>query len=305
LKGAQKRRKEMRTIKVQLYQFDELTEEAREKAREWFRDGVSSDFQFFSEYIIDDTKTIGKLFGLDIKHVFYSGFYSQGDGAFFEGSYEYKKDGLKKVKEYAPKDEELHKIVSELQEIQRVNFYSLSATIKHSGFYTHSGCMVIDVWDNRTDNRADTKTAEVLRGALKTFADWIYNRLEKEYEYQSSDETVDETIRVNEYEFLENGLIECCHTGKGALSILSNDGTVVANMGHPNGHDTHLISAAPDLLEALEAFLRAPSIGSDGPGSHTIVVQDFNIRAARAAITKATGKTEVKEATIKKSGGAQ
>ena len=54
--------------------------------------------------------------------------------------------------------------------------------------------------------------------------------------------------------------------------------------------DAILISAAPDLLEALKSFLRAPSIGSDGPGSHTIVVQDFNIKAAKAAIAKATGK---------------
>lgn len=53
--------------------------------------------------------------------------------------------------------------------------------------------------------------------------------------------------------------------------------------------DARLISAAPDLLEALEAFLRAPSVGSSGPGSATIVVQDFNLRAARAAIAKATG----------------
>lgn len=36
--------------------------------------------------------------------------------------------------------------------------------------------------------------------------------------------------------------------------------------------------------EALAAFLRAPSVGSDGPGSATIVVQDFNLRAARAAL---------------------
>ncbi len=45
--------------------------------------------------------------------------------------------------------------------------------------------------------------------------------------------------------------------------------------------------AAPELLAALEAFLRAPSVGSNGPGSSTIVVQDFNLRAARAAVEKA------------------
>jgi hypothetical protein len=42
-----------------------------------------------------------------------------------------------------------------------------------------------------------------------------------------------------------------------------------------------------DLLAAVKAFLRAPSIGSSGPGSVTIEVQTFNLKAARAAIAKA------------------
>jgi hypothetical protein len=48
--------------------------------------------------------------------------------------------------------------------------------------------------------------------------------------------------------------------------------------------------ALPDLLAACEAFLRAPSIGSSGPGSVTIEVTTFNLEAARAAIAKARGK---------------
>ena len=53
--------------------------------------------------------------------------------------------------------------------------------------------------------------------------------------------------------------------------------------------DAPLLAAAPDMLEALCAFLRAPHIGSDGPGSSTIVVQEFNLRQARAAIDRTTG----------------
>lgn len=48
--------------------------------------------------------------------------------------------------------------------------------------------------------------------------------------------------------------------------------------------------ASTELLEALESFLRAPSVGSDGPGSSTIVVQEFNRRSARKAIAKARGE---------------
>ena len=44
-----------------------------------------------------------------------------------------------------------------------------------------------------------------------------------------------------------------------------------------------------DLLEALEAFLRAPALASSTSGT-TILVQDFNLDKARAAIAKANGE---------------
>lgn len=64
--------------------------------------------------------------------------------------------------------------------------------------------------------------------------------------------------------------------------LFFEDGTEVSNVS------VELLKAAPDLLAALKSFLRAPSVGSNGPGSATIVVQDFNFRAAEAAISKAT-----------------
>lgn len=54
--------------------------------------------------------------------------------------------------------------------------------------------------------------------------------------------------------------------------------------------NARLIAAAPDMLAALKAFLRAPSIGSSGPGSVSIEVQTFNLNEARAAIAKAEGR---------------
>ncbi len=51
-----------------------------------------------------------------------------------------------------------------------------------------------------------------------------------------------------------------------------------------------LIAAAPDLLEVVRAFLRAPHIGSDGPASSTITVQDYTLRSAQNAVSKATGQ---------------
>lgn len=51
------------------------------------------------------------------------------------------------------------------------------------------------------------------------------------------------------------------------------------------------------LEAALQAFLRAPSIGSSGPGSVTIEVQTFNLKAARAALALPSAPTD--GATIK------
>ena len=147
-----------------LYKFSELSPEAQQHALE-----EQSRFEsevFDPEYIYDDAATIADLFGLDIcqtretrtngEHyyaptIYYSGFSSQGDGACFEGTYSYKPGSLKAVKDYAGQDERLHRIVKALQDIQRKNFYQLTARCKHSGHYYHSGCMSVDV--ERSDDK--------------------------------------------------------------------------------------------------------------------------------------------------------
>lgn len=41
--------------------------------------------------------------------------------------------------------------------------------------------------------------------AFRDLARWLYRQLEREYEYQTSDEAIDETILANEYTFTETG----------------------------------------------------------------------------------------------------
>ncbi len=54
--------------------------------------------------------------------------------------------------------------------------------------------------------------------------------------------------------------------------------------------------AVATLRDALASFLRAPSTGSNGPGSVTIAVQTHNLEAARSALaaTEAPEGLEVK-----------
>jgi hypothetical protein len=195
----------MRQITTNLYRFSELSDSAKETARNWYRENAL-DYEWY-DFTIEDAKEIGKLFGLEIDKIYFSGFWCQGDGASFTGSYSYAKGALKAVKAYAPTDTELHSIVSDLQSIQTRNFYSLGASISVSGHYSHSGSMSFTTYgDCKLDYHDITESDEsALTDQLRYFADWIYKRLYDEYYYLMSDECIDETIEANEYEFTESG----------------------------------------------------------------------------------------------------
>ena len=66
--------------------------------------------------------------------------------------------------------------------------------------------MVISVERDSPAWQDMTADAEgVVIEALRDLARWLYRQLEREYDYLSSDEAVDETIIANEYTFTEAG----------------------------------------------------------------------------------------------------
>lgn len=207
-----------RTIEIEAFTFDELSDEAKEKARAWYREGAL-DYDWY-ECIYEDAATCGAILGIDLKQkpvklmngstrydpsIWFTGFSSQGDGACFEGNYTYARGCARKIRRHAPQDVELRHIADRLVVLQKAHGYRLEARTEHSGHYYHSGCMRVDVW-MRDESRDVPDGAEgELRDTLRAFADWIYHQLEREYEYQMSDETVDESIRANGYEFDSDG----------------------------------------------------------------------------------------------------
>ena len=138
--------------------------------------------------------------------IWFRGFWSQGDGACFEAGYSYRKHAPRRIREYAPQDTELHRIADALQAIQRPNFYQLRADASHRGLYYHEYCMSISVErDSPTWQDMTADAEETIIEALRDLARWLYRQLEREYDYLSSDEVVDETIAANEYTFTEAG----------------------------------------------------------------------------------------------------
>lgn len=197
----------MRTEALHIYKYEELSDDAKEKARDWNR--KNDDDNFWSECVIDDAKEVAALMGWEIDKVYYRGFWSQGDGACFEGTLRYNKGCAKLVAAYAPLDKELHRIAKAWQDLQRQNFYALRATVKHRGHYYHEMCTEFDCEDTRhnygwlQNPEAEDDVEEIARDFMR----WIYKRLEAEYEYSVSDEVVAENIIANEYEFTEDGSI--------------------------------------------------------------------------------------------------
>lgn len=209
----------MQTVKIEIFEFDELSEPAKQKARDWYREASAGD-NYFAESVIEDAGTIAATLGIELKNtvtltgskqrqepaIYWSGFSSQGDGASFEGVYIYKPGALAKIKAHAPKDSRLHTIAEDLQAVQKRYGYRLSAVIKTCGQYSHSGTMQIEVGYNAGTGRdVEPGAIGTLQESLRGFADWIYAQLEQEYYYHSADAQVDESIRANEYEFLASG----------------------------------------------------------------------------------------------------
>ena len=138
--------------------------------------------------------------------IWFSGFWSQGDGACFEGYWSHSKGAAARIRDYAPTDATLHGIADWLQAIQRRNFYQLRAEATHRGRYQHEYCMAISVErDSQTYQDMTADAEETVMEALRDLARWLYRQLEREYDYLTSDEAVDEAIVANEYSFTVDG----------------------------------------------------------------------------------------------------
>lgn len=204
----------METIETTVYTFDELSDAAKDEARSWLRMYNDSDNEF-ADYILENANTVAELLGIDINtHAvkLYGGgtrhepsfswsLYTQGSGVAFDGSYSYRKGASKAIREYCT-DATLFDIADRLQAIQRKYFYSLYARINTNRNDTGIYCEITDERDTMRETGLDADEVET---CLRDFCHWIHRNLETEYDYQNSDEQIDESIRVNEYTFTENG----------------------------------------------------------------------------------------------------
>lgn len=208
------------TVTKTLYQFHELDDKSKEKARDWYRE-ASRDDEFW-EYTYEDAATCAELMGIDLRglrrqakdgtvrydpDISFSGFSSQGDGASFRATYRYNKGARLSTHIGGVSDstKELFRIEKALREIQKRYFYTITARITTSGRYSHEYGMDAEFEVHGGDRYLKTDDENDMLELFRDFARWIYRQLEAEYEYRQSAEAVDEDIEANEYTFDEEG----------------------------------------------------------------------------------------------------
>jgi hypothetical protein len=194
---------------ISIYSFDELSEEAKIKAIEKYRNNDHDDFDWQAEPIIEDFSTICDILGITLEEkypVSYSVGYRQSDYSSFFGQYKYKKGALSKIMEYAPKDDRLAHIAKSLQKLQRKYFYKLSCDIARS--YRGESMRIENI--ERSDfielSNDDYKDIEnELEIIFIYLAHWLYKQLCEVLDFINSDDYIKETLIANEYKFLEDG----------------------------------------------------------------------------------------------------
>lgn len=208
----------MKTKTITLYEYDELSDAAKARAREWLRELTGGDGDL--DYTLEDAARVCALLGVELgthavplhgggtrhdPNIWYSGFWSQGDGACFEGLYRYAKGSVQAIREYAPQDTELHRIARELLSVQAKYRYQVVARLaRRDHHYAHEHTIGFEIETEAGEAIQETDEQTIVE-ALRSLMRWIYKQLQEEYEYQTSDEQIEESIKANGYSFTEDG----------------------------------------------------------------------------------------------------
>ena len=156
----------MRVLTVEAFRFQDLEDEAKERAREWYRDGL--DYPWFSESI-DSIRAFAKHFGVSLMD------WEIGGG-----------------RNYIKTD------------ATNANFRGVRLDSINRDYMPTGYCLDADLWEAFYDEFKKTGDA---KHAFEQALEAALCAVQRDIEYHYSDEAVDESLRINEYEFNSNGSI--------------------------------------------------------------------------------------------------
>ena len=170
----------MRTKTVNLYTFDELSDKAKEKARNWYREGAF-DYEWWN-FVYEDAARIGlKITEFDL-----------GNRKHIKGHLtETVQSVCARIMAEHGKDCDTYKLAE-----------SWSATSEKLQ------ALIDAQWDDEAEEEREKLNTEQEENEAEfehALLEEYFSLLDKEYDYLNSDEQVDETIRCNDYTFTDSG----------------------------------------------------------------------------------------------------
>lgn len=220
----------MRIKETKVYKYKELSDKAKAKAIDWFRQGYP-DYDWW-DYLYEDFDKRAQELGIEITRkpvplmngktrqepeIYFSGFHHQGSGSSFTGRWRAWCMNPEKLRSECPTDTELHRICDVLRDCA-IEDGEMWANIGANGdnwinVEVADGETTTETLDNLEYKSSEYNTlaqtceqrANSVTDTLRDFNRWIYAQLETEYEYITSDQYVEDAIISNEYEFTEDG----------------------------------------------------------------------------------------------------
>ena len=156
-------------------------------------------YEGWYEHTIEDfCDFICPHFGLTVnyKDVEFSGFWNQGDGASYTGLFYLSDVNAEALKQSLPTAVELHQLVDELAELAESHPEIQGSVTRLSSRYSHSNTMIIGEYssgnsycDEDTSVFESAEAETTLIRIFRELADWLYSRLNAEYDFQLADAT--------------------------------------------------------------------------------------------------------------------
>lgn len=195
-----------------VFTYEELDDRAKARVFYRWREGQQSDpdsLECSADNAADALRLLGvdfttrqvKLMGGGVRHeprIWYSVGGGQGDGASWEGSYNYQRGAHKAVRREWPQESELHEIADGLLELQQRHGYKLEARVHTHNRWVHSNAMIVSVYKGEEIDCQD------LVNLLRRSADWVYSLLQREADYNVSEELFND-MRDTNFLYTENG----------------------------------------------------------------------------------------------------
>jgi hypothetical protein len=204
----------MRTETVEVYMFEELSEEAKKKVREWFRNGMYQDFQIEAEMISESMVELAKERGFEFngkRAVSWDLSYCQGDYVGLHDA-ELSKEKMNEIVLVKLNDDEkeMFKFLIDNKYLylhgktDYHHYYHQQYNVEVEAVDYHENELTEAIMDNFI-NKLEEVTEEAVKDYVESFCYELKRGGYKEMDYYSSDEYIDESIINNDYEFTKDG----------------------------------------------------------------------------------------------------